>query len=162
MLDVLIVTGSIPLLDEKIRPLWGERVLTVLPEHHPLTARDVVYWTELRNEIVLLSQYDPGREFEELLLSKLALAEDRSKIERHDVSRGVIKSLVAMKLGISLVLESDIGANFSGLVYRELRDGTGPSRLGFSAYWRGDNESPALDAFLKMLSERYPYPALEG
>lgn len=53
------------------------------------------------------------------------------EFERHDVSPGVIKSLISMGLGISLVLESDAGANFSGLVYRELRDGTGPSRIGF-------------------------------
>ena len=65
-----------------------------------------------------------------------------------------------MKAGISLVLESDIGANFAGLVYRELRDGTGPSRFDYSAYWRADNENPALHAFLKMLSERYPSPGL--
>ncbi|MGW1419923.1 hypothetical protein ACWAT4_07355 [Bradyrhizobium manausense] len=54
------------------------------------------------------------------------------------------------------MLESDTGANFADLVYRELRDGTGPSRIGFSAIWRGDNESSALKNFLTMLSERYP------
>lgn len=67
-----------------------------------------------------------------------------------------------MKVGISLVLESDIGASFSGLVYRELRDGAGPSSLGYSAYWQDDNENPALEAFLKLLSERYPSPSLES
>ncbi|HAP49558.1 MAG TPA: LysR family transcriptional regulator, partial [Afipia sp.] len=48
-----------------------------------------------------------------------------------------------------------IGANFSGLVYRELRDGTGPSRIGFSAVWRADNKNPALQNLLKLLAERY-------
>ncbi len=61
-----------------------------------------------------------------------------------------------MGLGISLVLESDIGVNFPGLLYRELRDGMGPSRIGFSAAWRADDESPALKNFLKLLAERYP------
>ena len=32
---------------------------------------DVVYWTELRDETVLLSQYDSDRELENLLVSKL-------------------------------------------------------------------------------------------
>jgi len=67
-----------------------------------------------------------------------------------------IRSLIAVGFGISLVLESDIGANFSGLVYRELRDGTGSSRIGFSAVWRADNENPALQNLLKLLGERYP------
>jgi len=57
---------------------------------------------------------------------------------------------------IGLVLESDIGANFSGVVYRELRDGTGPSALSYAAYWRADNENPAVATFLNLLSERYP------
>ena len=61
-----------------------------------------------------------------------------------------------MKAGIGIVLESDVGANFSGLVYRELRDGTGPSVLSYSAYWQNDNENPVLETFLKLLSERYP------
>jgi len=120
-----------------------------------LAAGTVIYWTDLRNETVLLSQHDPGRELEDLLISKLVSA-DRPKIERHDVSRSIIKSLISMKLGISLILESDIGASVPGLVYRELRDGTGPTRVDFSAHRRADNDNPALDSFLKLLAERYP------
>ena len=92
-----------------------------------------------------------------MLNAKLLTAGDQPRIERHDVSRGVIKSLISMDLGISLVLESDIGANFSGLIYRELRDGTGPSRFGFSAAFRKDSENAALANFLKLLAERYPF-----
>jgi DNA-binding transcriptional LysR family regulator len=160
VLDVLVVTGSMPLLNCKTKSLWSERVFVVLPGDHPLTAREVIYWTDFRDETIILSEYDPGREIEDILVSKLVSPDDRPKIERHDISRGVVKSLVTMKIGISLVLESDIGANFSGLVYRELRDGAGPSRLGYSAYWQDDNENPALEAFLKLLSERYPSPCL--
>ena len=158
VLDVMVVPGDMPLLNDQAIPLWSERILVVLPENHPLAAREAVYWTDLRNETVLLSQYDPGRKFEDLLVSKLISSADRPKIERPDVSRGIIKSLISMKTAVSLVLESDIGANFAGLVYRELRDGTGPSRFDYSAYWRADNENPALNAFLKVLSERYPSP----
>lgn len=154
--DILIVTGEVPLPDNTVRPLWSERILVSLPETHALAAGQVVHWTDLRNETVLLSQHDPGRELEDLLVSKLLSPADRPTIERHDVSRGIIKSLISMKLGISLVLESDIGASFAGLVYRELRDGTGPTRVDFSAHWRADNENPALHGFLKLLAERYP------
>jgi DNA-binding transcriptional LysR family regulator len=127
-------------------------------EEHPLARKDAIYWTDLRGETVLLSQYDPGRELEDLLTSKLVSPDGRPKIVRHDVSRGIIKSLIAAGLGVSLVTESDVGANFSGLTYRELRDGTGPSRVGFSAQWRTDNDNPALTSFLKVLGERYRLP----
>lgn len=129
-----------------------------MPKEHRLAAKEVVYWTDLRDETIILSQYDPGHEIEELLASKLVSSKDRPRIERHEISHGVVKSLVTMKVGISLVLESDFGANFSDLAYQELRDGTGPSVLAYSAYWQNDNENPALDSFLKLLSERFPSP----
>jgi DNA-binding transcriptional LysR family regulator len=157
IVDLHFTTGEMLPFDCRTVPLWSERILIVLPNEHSLSTRDVVYWTDLRDQTVLLSQYDPGIEIETLLNAKLHAAKDRLRIERHDVSRGVIKSLISMGLGISLVLESDTGANFSGLVYRELRDGAGPSRIGFSAVWRTDNENPALANFLRLLSERYPF-----
>ncbi|WP_084305775.1 LysR family transcriptional regulator [Bradyrhizobium sp. ARR65] len=162
LLDILIVTGSLPLFDSKAMSLWSERLLVVLSRDHPLAAQETVYWTDLRGETVLLSHYDPGRELEDLLVSKLVSARDRPKIEHHELSRDNIRSLISMQGGVSLVLESDTGANFAGLIYRELRDGTGASRFDYSAHWRADNENPALDAFLKLLSERYPSPRLGG
>ncbi|QND72914.1 LysR family transcriptional regulator [Tardiphaga robiniae] len=158
-LDILVVTGATPLLESQTLPLWSERILAALPEGHPLTTRDVVLWTDLRNQKVLLSQYDPGHELEDVLISKLPLPDDRPQIERHDVSRSIIKSLVSMGLGVSLVTESDIGASCAGSVYRELSDGIRPSYLNFSAHWRDDNENPALHGLLKLLTQRYPSPA---
>jgi len=54
--------------------------------------------------------------------------QDRPELKHHDISRDIIKSLVSAGFGVSLVTESDIGASFSGVVYREIRDGTGPRR----------------------------------
>jgi len=157
-IDIVIATGGGPVFDSKVLPLWSERILVALPEGHPLAERKTIYWTDLRNETVLLSQYDPGRELEDLLMAKLVQTADRPKIERHDVSRGIIKSLITVGLGVSLVAESDIGVNFAGLTYREVRDGAGPSQVNYSAHWREDNDNPALANFLKLLSERYPLP----
>jgi len=156
VLDVLILTGGMSSPNTNAKSLWNERVLVVLPEEHPLARRELIYWTDLRDETVILSHYDPGREIEDLLVSKLVSPDDRPKIEHHDISRGAVKSLVTMNVGVSLVPESDAGATLSGLVYRELRDGSGPSILSYSAYWQNDNENPALETFLKLLSERYP------
>lgn len=155
-IDVLVVTGKDPLPDSNVRTLWSERILVSLAENHPLAERSVIYWTDLRDQTILLSQHDPGRGLEDLLIAKLVSPEDRPRIEHHDVNRSIIKGLVSMKLGISLVLESDVGASLAGLVYRELRDGTGSTCFDFAAHWRTDNDNPALDGFLKLLSERYP------
>jgi DNA-binding transcriptional LysR family regulator len=153
--DVVISPGREGPADSKTLLLWSERILLSLPQDHALANREAIYWTDLRNETVLFSHHDPGRELEDILISKLLVPEDRPKIQRHNVSRGIIKSLVSIGLGVSLVMESDSGASFAGLVYRELRDGTGSSRIAFSAHWRIDNENPALNSLLGLLAERY-------
>ncbi|MFB6417790.1 LysR family transcriptional regulator [Bradyrhizobium tunisiense] len=155
-LDVIITPGRLTLDGCRALLLWSERVMISMRTDHPLAARETIFWTDLRGETVLLSEYDPGRELENLLTSKLSVPEDRPTIDRHDVSRGIIKSLVSMGMGVSLVMESDTGANFAELVYRDLRDGTGPSRIDYCAYWRADNENPVLLNFVSLLSERYP------
>ena len=161
-LDILVIPGDISIHDGKSLALWSEQLFVTLPKDHFLTERDVVYWTDLRNETLLLSQYDHGREIVDIITAKLVSPADRPKIERHGVSRGAIKALVSMRMGISLVLESDLGADVSSLSCRELRDGAGPTQLGFSAVWRADNENPALHSLLTLLAERYPSPEACG
>lgn len=158
-IDAAIVTGEATERDGRPLPLWSERILLALPECHPLADRETVHWTDLRDETILISQCDQGREFEDILISKLVSSEDRPRIERRDVSRDTMRSLVSLGFGVGLVTESDIGFSVSGLVYRELRDGTGPSRIGYSAHWRTENDNPALAGFLPLLKERYPSPA---
>ncbi|XSC47573.1 LysR substrate-binding domain-containing protein [Bradyrhizobium sp. RDT10] len=159
-LDLAIVTGDALIQDSNSMSLWSERTLVALPEGHSLADRELIYWTDLRDEKMLLSHYDPGREFEDLLTSKLVSPGERPTIEHHDVSHGMIKSLVSAGFGISLAIESDMGASFPGLIYRELRDGAGPSRIGYSAHWRADNDNPALANCIKLLGERYPLPPI--
>jgi DNA-binding transcriptional LysR family regulator len=154
-LDVVIVPGKIRGVEYQSLMLWSERVLIAVPEDHPLATRETVYWTDLRQEILLMTRHDPYWEFEELITSKLLSSEDRPPIERHDVSRSILKSLISMKLGLGLMLESDAGARVPSIVFKELRDGTGPTRVGFSAFWRKANDNPALAGFIELMNDRY-------
>jgi DNA-binding transcriptional LysR family regulator len=156
-IDIAIVTGTTPLPDSKTMPLWNERIVVALTEGHRLADRETIYWTDLKGETLLVSRQDPGTEIQELLLTKLTSSGDRPKVVCHDASWGSIKNLVGAGFGISLVTESAVGANFSGPLYRELRDGTGPSLVSYSAHWRSDNDNPLLAGFLKLLGERYPW-----
>jgi DNA-binding transcriptional LysR family regulator len=153
-LDIIIAPGKLPLECERIA-LWSERVLIALPDNHRLSSRDIVYWTDLRSETLLMSQYDPYWEFEDLITSKLLSPDDRPKLERHDVSRSILKSLISMKLGLGLMLESDVGVRVPSIGFKELRDGTGAARVDFSAFWQDSNKNLALMKFLQLLQERY-------
>ncbi|OAF20195.1 LysR family transcriptional regulator [Bradyrhizobium neotropicale] len=154
-IDLYIVAGDVIDVASRSAPLWSERVFVALPPDHPLAELDVISCDDLENQSILISQYDPGRELEALLNAKLATSREAPRIEHRDVSRGEIKNLVSMGLGISLVLESDVDANSPDVVYRELRDCL-ESRICFSAVWREGNKNPALAKFLQLLAERYP------
>jgi DNA-binding transcriptional LysR family regulator len=158
--DIAIVTGASPLPECNAMVLWSERIVAALPDVHPLAKKEAIYWTDLRDERLLLSRRDPGPEFQDLLVGKLASPGDRPRIVHHDVSRESLWSLVSAGFGITLVTEASLGANFAGVAYREVRDNAEAARVGNSAHWRGDNENPALASFLKVLAERHPVHAI--
>jgi DNA-binding transcriptional LysR family regulator len=159
-IDVVIVTGQTPLLDSRIMSLWTERIMVALPAGHRLAGGETVYWTDLKDETLLMSRRDPGPEIQGILLTKLASPGDRPKMLFHEMSLGNMMYLVEAGFGVSLVRESDTGVKNPGLTYRELRDGMGPSWVNYAAHWRHDNYNPALAGFLKMLEERYPSPVV--
>jgi DNA-binding transcriptional LysR family regulator len=158
-IDIAIITGERSLLGNKSMSLWSERILVALPEGHRLSASGNIYWTDLKGETLLLSQRDPGSDIQDLLIAKLASPADRPKVVRHDVSRESINSLIGAGFGIGLMIEASLGADFAGVVHKEIRDGNGPARLSHSANWRENNDNPALVGLLSLLGERYPSPS---
>ena len=158
--DIAIVPGATSLPETNTMSLWSERIMVAVPESHTLAAKEAIYWIDLRDEKLLLGRRDPGPELQDLLIAKLASPGDRPNIVHQDVSRGSLISLVGAGFGVTLLTEASSGANIAGVVYREVRDGAEPARLGYSAHWRADNENPALSSFLKVLGERYPLPTI--
>ncbi len=158
VIEIAIIPGAPALPETKTMPLWSERMLVAIPEGHALAGRDSLQWMDLKEEKSLLSRRDPGPELHDLIIAKTTSPGNRPKIVRHDVTRASVKSLVGAGFGVTLLTEASDGASVAGVVYRELRDGVEPARIGYSAHWRADNENPALANFLKVLGERYPLP----
>jgi DNA-binding transcriptional LysR family regulator len=159
-LDVALVTGEPDPREGRSLALWGERIIVALPEGHPLAANETICWTDLRGETFLLSQREPGTELRDILLVKLAsLGVHPKKIVSQDASPESIMSLVGAGFGVSLTFEAAIGATYVGVVYRNVQDGNGPTRISYAAYWRSDNNNPALGHMLKLLEEAPSRPA---
>ena len=133
-IDVAFVAENHPGRDEKSRSVWSERVVVALPEDHWLASRDVVHWSELRHEALLLPQRGPGPEFLKLLVSKVGHP-DFCRLLRHDVGLDRLLTLVGAGWGVLLSLEGSTGAVYPGVTYREVHDADGPTRFGSRAYW---------------------------
>jgi DNA-binding transcriptional LysR family regulator len=69
-----------------------------------------------------------------------------------------ILSVVDGRLGITVVCESAVGNALPGVVFREIRDGNGPTRVGYVAYWRRNNDNPALKQMLSLLKAHPAVP----
>lgn len=130
-------------------------MIVAMPAQHPISDRGKVHWTELSNEQFLIPQRGPGPEFERLLAAKLHCL-DSHHILHQEVSLDRLLSLVGTGYGVLLVLEGATGARYDNVIYREVHDDDGPTRLNFMAYWRQANNNPTLGPFLDMLRERYP------
>lgn len=154
-LDIAILTGTCTNWSDRILPLWQERVVVALPERHPLCAKEAIRWADLKTEPLLINRRDPGPEFYRILMAKLGCHELCHAIE-HNVGIDRLLTLVGAGLGLTLVLEGATGAMYPGVKYREVHDGSGPTRLSFRACWRQANSNPALMPFLALLRERYP------
>lgn len=154
-IDVAFVMEDNPRWDDQSLPVWSERVVVAVPEAHPLSSRDAVHWSELRHEPLLLPQRGPGPELLKLLVSKVGCSEP-CRLVRQDVGLDRLLTLVGAGWGVLLAMEGATGVVHPGVIYREVHDTEGPTRLSFRAYWRETNCNPSLRPFLEMLRERYP------
>lgn len=153
--DIAILTTCLSGWDDGRLPLWAERVILALPQHHPLVERSAVRWRDLLDERVLVSQRGLGPELKHLLITKLH-SHRAERISHHHAGLDRLLALVGAGYGLLLMLEGGTGLRCDGLTYREMHDEIGPTQLNFSAYWRHTNDNPALTTFLSMLRERYP------
>ncbi|OJV03291.1 LysR family transcriptional regulator, partial [Nitrobacter sp. 62-23] len=158
-IDVAIMLGESKGQDYAHMSLWSDRIMVAFPKVHPLSDRDFVYWTDLKNERFLISIRDPGPELEDILLSKLAAPGDRPRIKTINGKREDVLSMVGAGRGISLICESATGNVVNGAVYREVRDGNGPTRVGLVAYWRHNNDNPTIKQFLAILPTHATIPS---
>lgn len=158
LLDIAILTGEAPCRGLMSRPIWSERILVAMPESHPLAARERIHWTDLTGERFLLTERDPGPETRNMLLGKLGMPGYTPEIDMDDIGRDTVLSTIALGGRISIVTESALGIQVPGVVYREVHESNGHIRIGFSGYWRDDNENPVLRRFLDFVVARYSLP----
>ena len=154
-IDVAILMGTPNHDGFRCEPLWSERMLVALPASHPLAERDVVHWTDLRNEQFLLPAADPGPEIRDMLLGRLAISGGKPDIRMSQASRETVLSILGGSSGVSIVCEGSTGAIYPDVVYRPIHGEQGPALIGYSGCWRDDNSNPALRRFLGFIKVRY-------
>lgn len=155
-IDIAITLGPAVDWTDRMLPLWSERVIAALHENHPLGRNSRARWADLADEKFLIPHQGPGLELENLLTAKFRNVAGTDRIVRQDVSLDRLLSLVSAGYGALLMFEGATGARYESVVYHEVWDEDGPTRVHFTGYWREANGNPALQSFLGILREHYP------
>lgn len=154
--DVAIIFGRIEGDRLRKRFLWLERLMVALPKDHPLAQAERIYWHQLRHETFVLMRLDPGPDAANMLRSALSEPGFEPNIQLREISRENILNLISTGRFLSVVSGTAMGLHHPGVVLREIHGERGKVHIDFCAYWREDNENPALRLFMKMIAERHP------
>lgn len=156
MLDVAITAADISEEGIVRAPLWPERVMAVMPENHPLAEAEQVYWSDLKREVIVMPRDGTGANLAAMLTAKLTSQNLRPNLITQETSHDTIINMVGVGRFITITTEAVQGANRPDLVFKDLHSSAGQAYLDFFAFWREDNENPALKYFFKLLKDRYP------
>jgi DNA-binding transcriptional LysR family regulator len=133
-----------------VAPLQEEPLVAALPSRHPMatTRSKIVPLKSLANDpFIMIGPSGTGLHDE-----TLAACREAGFVPRLGQPTPRITStlgLIAVGLGIALVPSTMQSVRIAGVVYRRLRDVAPKAFLGLA--WRGDDPSPALKQFIKVV-----------
>lgn len=159
IIDVAIHSGQMEEAGLNKRSLWSERLMVVLPNDHRLINQDTIFWTDLRKCVFVLPTICTGPRIADVIRQRLGGQGLKASIITQETSSETIAAMVPYGKFITIVPESAAGAARSDISFREICEPTGVAHLDFAAWWREDNDNPALARFFKLVDERYPLSA---
>lgn len=128
-----------------------EPIVVVLPRTHSLAGRKKIAIEELAKEPFVQIPRHVGPGFYDQFIRVCAQAGFSPNVVQEARTTLTIVSLVAGGMGVSLVPASLQNLQRSGVVYRPIKPPAPTTDL--AVMWRPEDESPALQSFLKMVCE---------
>lgn len=147
-LDIVFVAGTPETPDFHARRIWAEPLVAVLPDGHHLADRPAVIWADLSQETFLVRHGGTGPQAYDHILLRLAGQWPAPSIQRFDVGRSALLSMVAQGFGVTIVGRDASLAPASGVVFLPFADE--PEPVAFSAVWSPSNRSAALRNLLDL------------
>ncbi|HEY4201566.1 MAG TPA: LysR family transcriptional regulator [Devosiaceae bacterium] len=150
-LDLAFMAGTHELPDLNSRIIWRDRLMAALPAKHPLVAQADVKWRQLVEEIFLVRHGGTGPQDHDLIVARSAGKWLLPRIQRVNVGRSALLSMIAAGHGISLVVEEGAAASTANVTFLPIRDEA--ETVAFSAVWSPRNRDPALVKLLTLATE---------
>jgi DNA-binding transcriptional LysR family regulator len=149
--DIVFVAGTPELPDCHARRIWTEPPLAALPERHPLAERPNITWADLAGETFLVCHDGTGPQVHDHIVLRLAGRWPASSIQRFDVERGTLLSMVGQGFGITIFGAATSLLQPCGVVFVPFVDE--PAPIPFSAVWSPFNQGATLRNLLDLASK---------
>jgi len=150
-LDVAFVAGAPELPDCHTRPIWTEQLVAVLQENHCLAERHTLTWTDLANETFLVRRGGTGPQIYDHIVLRLAERRRSPSIQRFEVERGTLLSMVGQGFGVTIVGAATALLPTTGITFLPFADE--PEPVPFTAVWSPFNRSAALRNLLNLAND---------
>lgn len=150
-LDLTFVAGTPDIPDCHSRPMWSEPLMAALPTNHALAGQEGVTWGDLAAEHFLVRFGGTGPQVYDHIVLRLAGRWPQPSIQRFDVGRDTLMSMIAQGYGVTIAGQSTSQIPTPGVVFLPVPDE--PAPIIFSAIWSPQNRSPALHNLLNLASE---------
>lgn len=154
-LDIAFMAGTYEIPDLHSRVVWHDRLMAALPPTHPLAGRPSVEWRQLAEETFLVRDRGTGPQVHDLIVARSTGNSLTPAIQRVDVERSTLMSMIAAGYGISLLVEECTAAATANVTFLPIADEL--EAIPFSAVWSPRNRDPALLNLLTLASKKARY-----
>ena len=141
-IDVAFLVGAFDLPDCHSRPIWTEPLVVAMPANHRLAEQSGVTWADLALEQFLVRHGGTGPQVYDHIVRRLAGGWPPPSIQRFEVERGTLLSMVAQGFGVTLLGAASSLFPTARVVLQPIIDE--PEPVVFSAVWSPYNSSTAL------------------
>ncbi|MFK0209489.1 LysR family transcriptional regulator [Agrobacterium sp. NPDC090283] len=150
-IDVAFVVGVFDLPDCHSKSIWTEPLVVAISACHQLADQSGVTWADLASEQFLVRHGGTGPQVHDHIVLRLAGRWLQPAIQRFEVERGTLLSMVAQGFGITLLGAASGLFPTPGIVLLPITDE--PEPVVFSAVWSPHNRSAALRNLFSLAAE---------
>lgn len=148
-LDVAFVGGTLlHVPDCHSRPLWTEALFVAVPDRDERVSGGALCWHDLFDDLFLVRYDGTGPQVHNHIVRRFEERGRQARVQRCDVDRSMLLSMVAAGYGITLWSEANSLLPFPGVAFVRLSDEAEP--VTFSAAWSPHNSSKAVRGLLDL------------
>lgn len=150
-LDVAFFAAYGVYADLATTPLVRERIFAALPQGHRLAAKKAISWHDLRDEAILVQDWEDSHATREFYASLIGIG---LPLRSHPASKQSVLALVAAGFGLTLVLESQAEVSVPGVSYRKIFEEN--ANIDIVLAWAPEAEDAAVGTFVSFMRDHAP------